>query len=182
MAKSISKVYGNALYELAEEQEKVEVLLKEAAAFLDVLSDSAELNSFLNYPRLTSEEKMKKLEDIFQGSLSEELLGLVNIVLVKGREQSLKEILQSFISQAEEALGIGNVYVTLPSEPTAQQKKAIEEKLLATTQYKTLKVNYKTDPALIGGMVIRVKDRVVDSSIRSRLNRLESDLKKVQLI
>ena len=57
----------------------------------------------------------------------------------------------------------------------------IEKKLLETTKYAEFEMHYKTDSALIGGLVIRIGDRVVDSSIRTKLNKLSSELSKLQL-
>ena len=55
------------------------------------------------------------------------------------------------------------------------------KKLLETTEYETMEMNYTTDSSLIGGMVIRIGDRVVDSSIKHKLNDLTRDLLKIQL-
>ena len=62
-----------------------------------------------------------------------------------------------------------------------EQKKKIEEKLLATTQYIQFEMHFDVDKSLIGGMVIRIGDRVVDSSIRTKLNQMTQTLSKVQL-
>ena len=62
-----------------------------------------------------------------------------------------------------------------------QQKDEIVKKLLETTHYVEIEMNYEVDASLIGGMVIRTKDRVVDSSIKTRLQKLTSELSKIQL-
>ena len=61
------------------------------------------------------------------------------------------------------------------------QKTAIEKKILATTEYESLEMNYQLDPSLIGGMVIRIGDRVVDGSIKTKLDKLSRELGKIQL-
>ena len=61
------------------------------------------------------------------------------------------------------------------------KKNNIEERLLATTKYKTIECNYNVDESLIGGMVIRMGDKVVDSSIRTKLEKLERELLTIQL-
>ena len=62
-----------------------------------------------------------------------------------------------------------------------EQKKAVEEKLLSTTGYRSMEMNYETDESLIGGMVIRIGDRVVDSSIKTKLEVLKKSLLSVQI-
>ena len=70
---------------------------------------------------------------------------------------------------------------TTPMELKTAQKEAIVEKLLATTDFKTMEMHYDVDETLIGGMVIRIGDRVVDSSISTKLSNLEAQLLKIQL-
>ncbi|MBR3736211.1 MAG: ATP synthase F1 subunit delta, partial [Lachnospiraceae bacterium] len=74
-------------------------------------------------------------------------------------------------------IGVG--YVRSAMELDAEEKKEIEAKLLATTSYKTMEMHYAVDPALIGGLVIRIGDHVVDSSIRTKLDGLKRELNKV---
>ena len=62
-----------------------------------------------------------------------------------------------------------------------EQRRKIEQRLLATTSYKKMEMKYLLDKSLIGGMVIRIGDRVVDSSISTKLNELQKELLKVQL-
>ena len=67
-------------------------------------------------------------------------------------------------------------YVTSAMELSQARKKEIEEKLLSTTSYKSMEMNYSVDESLIGGLVIRIGDRVVDSSIKTKLEGLKREL------
>ena len=64
---------------------------------------------------------------------------------------------------------------------TAEQQNKVEKRLLETTSYRDFEMHYETDPSLIGGMVIRIGDRVVDSSIRTKLDNMTKNLRKVSL-
>ena len=66
-------------------------------------------------------------------------------------------------------------------ELTDEQKAAVEKRLLETTKYVQFEMHYDVDAELIGGMVIRIKDRVVDSSIKTKLYDLTRELSKIQL-
>ena len=61
------------------------------------------------------------------------------------------------------------------------QKKRVEDRLLETTGFVSLEIGYSVDPYLLGGLVIRIGDRVVDSSIKTRLEEIRRDLMKLQL-
>ena len=60
-------------------------------------------------------------------------------------------------------------------------KKNVEKKLLDTTDYVSFEMHYEVEPDLIGGMVIRIGDRVVDSSVRTKIYELSKELSKIQL-
>ena len=86
-----------------------------------------------------------------------------------------------FLDSAKEFKGIGVAYVTTPLPLSDAQKTAIVEKLLATTQYKEMEMHYAVEEALIGGMQIRIKDRVVDSSIQTKILKMQQNLMQIQL-
>ena len=83
------------------------------------------------------------------------------------------------MGKVKEYKRIGVGYVSSAMELDAAEKKEIEAKLLATTSYKTMEMHYTVDPGLIGGLVIRIGDHVVDSSIRTKLEGLKRELFKV---
>ena len=66
-------------------------------------------------------------------------------------------------------------------ELSEDQKQSVKTRLLQTTQYKEMEMNYSVDESLIGGMVIRIKDRVVDSSVRTQLEEMKKQLLQIQL-
>ena len=81
----------------------------------------------------------------------------------------------------KESKKIGIAYVATPTDLTDAQKDRIRQKLLDSTDYVEMEMNYETDPSLIGGMRIRIGDRIVDSSISTKLNELAKSLRRIQL-
>ena len=181
MAKLISKTYGEALFELAVEEEKTDVMLEEIEGMKNVFLDNPEYLKFLNHPRISGEEKVKTTEEIFAGRIDKQLIGFLSIIITKGRCENLMEILDYFLDRVKGFKGIGVAYITTPFELKEEKKEAICKKLLATTSYKEMEMHYEVNPELLGGMQIRIGDRVVDSSIQTKLNRLQRDLLKVQV-
>ncbi len=181
MAKLISKTYGDALFALAVEEDKIDELVQEITQLLEILKKEEEFSKLMNHPRISMEEKAALVKEIFTGRSSEELVGFLTLVVTKGRYSSINEILQYFIDSAKEFKGIGVAYVTTPLPLNEGQKTAITEKLLATTQYKKMEMHYDLEPALIGGMQIRIKDRVVDSSIQTKILKMQQKLMQIQL-
>ena len=90
-------------------------------------------------------------------------------------------ILDYFTAEVKRYKGIGVATVTTAVPLKEAQCKKIEQKLLDTTDYTKMEMHYDLDASLIGGMTIRIGDRVVDSSIKTKLNELQKELLKVQI-
>ena len=103
------------------------------------------------------------------------------MVVDKGHFGEIESVLLYFIAEVKESKNIGTAYVTTAMELSDAQKAQIVEKLIQTTKYVEFEMHYDVDAALIGGMVIRIKDRVVDSSIRTKIYDLSRELSKIQL-
>lgn len=181
MAKLISKTYGDALFELAVEENKIDVLLEEIEQLQNVLKQNEDFGRLMNHPKIIKEEKIQVAKNVFEGRISKELLGFLTIIISKDRYKEIDEILSYFIAEVKKYKGIGIATVTTAVPLKEDQCKKIEQKLLDTTEYKSMEMHYETDTALIGGMVIRIGDRVVDSSISTKLKELQRDLLKVQV-
>lgn len=176
MAKLVSGTYGEALFGLAVEEKKEDQFLEEVLSIKQVLSDNPELSELMNHPKILKEEKEQVLKSIFQDHYSEELTGFFLLILQKDRYGEIDGILDYFIDKMKEYKGIGTAFVTTAVSLKENQKKEIEDKLLETTSYNKMEMHYNEDASLIGGMIIRIGDRVVDSSIRSKLDRLTREL------
>ncbi|MGN0347306.1 MAG: ATP synthase F1 subunit delta [Lachnospiraceae bacterium] len=181
MAKLVSGTYGEALFELAVEENKEDQFLDEVLAVKQVLKENPDLSLLMNHPKILKEEKEEVIKAVLKDQFSEELTGFFLLILQKDRYGEIDKILDYFIEKMKEHKGIGTAYVTTAVSLKENQKKEIEEKLLATTAYKKMEMHYSEDKNLIGGMVIRIGDRVVDSSIRTKLDHLTKELSKVQV-
>lgn len=181
MAKLISKTYGEALYELAIEEQKVDLLFEEAGAVQEILREHADFGRLMTHPKISRDEKTAVCEQVFKGRVSKEMAGFLLIMIEKGRYAELDTALTYFIERVKEDKHIGVAFVTTAVALDKRAQDKIKTRLLETTHYKEMEMHYKVDPALIGGMVIRIGDRVVDSSITTKLNELKKQLLKIQL-
>ena len=181
MAKLVSKTYGDALFDMAVEENRMDSLMEEITLLETVLKENEDFEKILIHPEIPLEEKLQVVEDVFKGRISDALTGLLRIVVTKGRYKELPDIFAYFIARVKEYKKIGVAEVTSAVELGGEQKKKIEQKLLDTTRYETMEIEYKVDPEKIGGLMIRIGDRIVDSTIRSRLDRLTASLMKISL-
>jgi len=181
MAKLVSKTYGDALFELATEENKEDILLEEAEGIKKLITENDEFLKMMNHPQITREEKETIIENIFKGKISDEMTGFLRLLVINGRFSELESVIDYFIAKIKEYKKIGIAYVVTPLELSDKQKSDIEQKLLDTTKYEKMEMNFDIDESLIGGMTIRIGDRVIDSSIKSKLNKLTKELKNIRL-
>ncbi len=181
MAKLVSKTYGEALFELAVEEGKEDEFLSEILQLKGLLAENPDFGKLMNHPKILKEEKLDVLKKVFDGRISKELLGFLHLIISKDRYGDIDAILDYFVDEVKSLKGIGIAYVTTASDLSEAKKKEVEDKLLSTTSFEKMEMHYRVDEDLIGGMVIRIGDRVVDSSVKTRLYELSKQLLKVQL-
>lgn len=181
MAKLAAQTYGESLFELALEEEKLDLFLKEAEFVQQILTENEDLVKLMTHPKISKEEKQNVVENIFKSNVSNEITGFLVLVIKKGRFKEIKSILSYFIARVKEYKKIGVAFVTTAVELREEQKQALVKRLIETTEYETMEMNYTVDSSLIGGMIVRIGDRVVDSSIKHKLSNLTRDLLKIQL-
>ncbi len=181
MAKLVSTTYGEALFELAVSENKEDEILEEITTLKQILEENPDFSKFMNHPKILKEDKLQMIEDVFRSRVSDELVGFLHLIVVKERYSELEEILECFTDKMKKHKGIGVAFVTTPKELSDPLRKDVEKKLLETTDFRSMEMHYDVDESLIGGMIIRIGDRVVDSSVKSKLAKLQSDLLKTQL-
>lgn len=176
MAKQVNSTYGDALFDLAVEEKQVDSILEELTGLLQIMEENEELLALMTHPEVLKDDKLKMLENIFKGRVSDAVMGMLLIVVKNDRSAELPAICAYVIGRLKEYKRIGIAYVTSAVRLTDEQKAKIEERLIATTDYATMEMHYKEDASLIGGLIIRMEDRVVDSSIKRQLERMSATL------
>ena len=182
MAKLIEGSYGDALFELALEQNDLDSMAEQVDMLTQAFAENPELLKLLTHPKISKEEKVSVIENIFKGRFSDDIVGFLVIITEKDRGAEIEGILNYFKAKVREYKKIGVARVTSAVELSADQKQRVEQKLLQQTSYESFEVDYKVDASLIGGMIIRIGDRVVDSSIRTKLDNMTKNLRKVSLM
>ena len=103
------------------------------------------------------------------------------MMVEKDHYNEINNVFSYFMDKVKEYKNIGTAYITSAMELTDDQKKAVEIRLLETTKYLQFEMHFDVDESLIGGMLIRIGDRVVDSSIKTKLSGLKRDLMKITI-
>lgn len=181
MAKLVSKTYGDALFELALEKDMLDDVWDEVKALSQIWNENKEFADLLVHPGITKEDKIKLIKDVFSNKASDIIVGFLAVLVEKGRASELQSVLDYFTDRVREYKNIGVAYIVSAVELSDDQKTQIEKRLLDVTKYIKFEMNFSVDSSLIGGMVIRIGDRVLNSSIKQKLNNMAKDLSKLKL-
>ena len=176
MAKQVRTVYGQALFDAARESGRLTEVREQAEVIVSALEENPDFLRILTHPEITLPEKQAMVDGVFAGKTDSLIHGLISALLEKEHGLEIGNVLERFIDVALEAEKIGVAYVSSATELTDDQKARIRQRLLDTTDYVDMRVNYVVDPSLIGGLVIRLGDRIVDSSLSSQLGHLRQTL------
>lgn len=176
MAKLVSTTYGEALFDLALEEDTLDLVTDEVKVLTEVLASNDELTKLLNHPKISKQEKINVIENVFKGRFSDTIVGFLVLIMEKGRYEEIDSIFEYYLGRVREHKNIGLAYVTSAVALSKEQQNKIEQKLIATTKYKQFDMNYIVDNSIIGGIIVRIGDRVVDNSIKNQLKNMSKAL------
>lgn len=176
MAKQVSITYGSALFEVAVENHALDTILEEVLFVKQTFLENEALGKLLLHPNVEKEEKIRVIEQIYKGKISDEITGLMTMLITKGHLKEFVPVFDYVIQAIKEEKGIGVAYISSAVQLKQEQKDRIEQKLLETTRYQEIEGIYQVDETLIGGLVIRIQDTVVDSSLKTQIAKLSNSL------
>lgn len=174
----LAKVYAEALIAAAlkdgDGAAAVDALGAELDAFVTgVLGGNAKVAAFLASPAIGKKAKATALEAALPGKVSDLFRGLLVTLADNGRLDVLAGVAAAYRTLLDDRAGRVRVKVTAASELTADQREKLAATLAASLKHQPV-LSVRVDPALIGGLVVQIGDRVIDTSVRSRLQNLRT--------
>lgn len=169
------------MFSLALENDKLDTIWEEVRMIRQILSENPTFVKTICHPEITKQDQIKLLDDAFKGKVSDEVMGFFHVLADKKRLKELDAVLEYFDRSAKEYKKIGVVYVTVPMGLTKAQQDKIRERILEVSSYETLEMHVETDASLLGGMVIRIGDEILDNSIRSKMEHMARKINQIKL-
>ena len=166
----IARVYANALYEAANEEGRVEEVRRDLGEFVAAVESSAELRQFLVAEEISDARKSEALMELTEGG-DELMRNLLRLLVDKGRESELEGVYRGFVELVERAQGLVHVEVVSAVPLPAPVSEALKKKIESSLQ-KTVELTLTVDKEILGGLRLRIGDRVADASVRYRLEHL----------
>ena len=181
MARLVSKVYGEALFDFARESAALDQMYESALDIINVFNANGEVQDFLLNPKVTDEQKIGFLNSIFSKLSNQKILEFLAIVIKKGRQKDIIPILKHFTHLTLKNKNIGEATVFSAKELTSAQKETLEQKLVSTTSFDKFIVNYNVDESLIAGLKIKIDDKVIDTTYKTKIFDISKSLRGLKL-
>jgi ATP synthase, F1 delta subunit len=174
---TVESTYGKALFEAAKEVDKVELILEELNAIRAIFQEEPDFYEFFNTPVLSGPEKKKVIEKVFTGQLSDETYNFLCILIDKRRTCNFDRIVKEYQHLLNQSVGIFAGTINSVEPLTDIQLSNFEEKTGKLLR-KNVKLINKLDPSILGGVKIFIEGKVIDATIRKRLQDLEGSIKQ----
>jgi F-type H+-transporting ATPase subunit delta len=142
---------------------------------LATLTGDSRVSSYLSNPSITADTKLATLEASLPSTVQPELRNLAKLLVVRNRTNLIPQIREIFEDQVRAERGITVAQVTTSEPLTADEEALVREKLAAMTG-NTIEITATVDPDIIGGIVVRIGDQVIDGSVRNKLERMRTRL------
>jgi F-type H+-transporting ATPase subunit delta len=169
-----SERYSLALYELASENNVLEQAEEQSLSILELISSSKDFSDLIKDPTNNQEDLLKFINNFSDNNKFEILLkNFLSFLVIKRRFFYLEQILKSFIETCSKKRGELKAELKSAKELTSEEIAKITDELTENFSSK-IKLNYKHDKSLIGGLIVQVGSTMVDTSIKNKLQQIEN--------
>jgi F-type H+-transporting ATPase subunit delta len=172
--------YASALFALAQEQNAVDQVAADLQTFDRLVAASDDLQRLVRSPAFTAQEQSRALAAVLEkAGVAGLAANFLKLVAAKRRLFAVRDMIRDFNALVDDARGVKRAQITV-AEPLADSHlDALREALREVSGGKSVDLAVKIDPSIIGGLVVRIGSRMVDSSLRTKLNSIRTRMKEV---
>lgn len=157
--------YAKSLIDLAIERDQLEQVYADMQWLQAVCKSNRDVVNLLRSPIIKGDTKIKIVDAIVQGKLTEMTEGFIKLLIKKSRESNLPEIATAFITQYKEYKNIHTVKLTTAVPLSGEVKKAITQQVKESGGFHDIELEEKVNEDIIGGFVLQIGDKLIDASI-----------------
>jgi len=171
---SAARRYAEAAFGVATRDNTIEAWRTELGSAAAIVAEER-IGRALANPSIPLETRAATAKDTFGRLVGRQVLNLIGLMLRRGRIEELPRLAAEFRRLDDERQGITHATATSASSLTVDEVRALTQRLEGYTGGR-VELDIRVDPSLLGGLVVRVGDRLIDGSVRSRLERLRNQL------
>jgi F-type H+-transporting ATPase subunit delta len=180
MMASMAGRYAAALFELAKDQQQLETVAADVKAFQAMLASSADLNRLVRSPVISAADQARALAALLsKAGISGLTENFLKLIAKNRRLFAVADMLKGFLILLAREKGEVNADVASAYALTEPQLVALTDTLKASIG-KNVQIHTRVDPNLLGGLIVKVGSRMIDSSLRTKLNSLKVAMKGIR--
>ncbi len=176
--KTLAAGYLQALLELAKSKNQLEEVTKDLDAVANLFDENEKLRKIFLHPSVTRDEKTSLVKSVFAPYVSTLVKNFLLLLVTKRRENILDDVLEQYQAVADLVGGRSRATVTT-AIPITEDRRAGLKKTLEDVTNRTVEVNTRVDPEILGGVVVKMGNKVIDGSVATRLKNLRKKLVEV---
>ena len=178
MAELVSKTYSEALFEVAIEENKIDLFQSEIDFVADSLVEFPEFCELIKSPTISKTEKKQIINEVYKEKISQEMLNFIMIIIDKSRASFIESIRKDFKDKVNSHKGIVNAVATTAIPLSDEDKVRLVQKLSAITG-KTIKLTNDVNKDIIGGVMVKIGDKVIDGTLKGKLDNIKDELSQI---
>ena len=174
----VSGRYATALFELARDEKSIDAVRADLDRFEAMLADSADLKRLVRSPVFSAEVQMKALAAVLdKAGISGTSANFLKVLTANRRLFAVTDVIRAFRALVANFRGEATAEVTVAEQLNDRNLDALKAALKSVSG-KDVALNVKVDPSIIGGLVVKLGSRMVDSSLRTKLNSIKHAMKE----
>lgn len=171
----IAKRYSQALIKLATSDEELNGIYENLVSVYETIKSSDDLQTFIAHPSFSNSDKKEVFGEVFGGKISKDVLNFLYILIDRNRIFALGAIINTLKDEMNKKYNILVIRAISAIELPAEAKEKLAQKLEAIYQ-KKVNLEAKVDETLIAGMVLKIGDKIIDGSVKTRLESMKRTL------
>ena len=172
--------YASALFSLARDERKTDEVAEALATFDALIAESEDLQRLVRSPVFSAREQVKALSAILErAGVSGITANFIRLVASKRRLFAIRDMIRDYGLLYDVARGVAHATVTSAAPLSDANVAALKETLRAASGGKDVRLTTKVDPAIIGGLIVKLGSRMVDGSLKTKLNAIRIRMKEV---
>lgn len=173
---AVANRYAVALIQLAKEKGSLTQFVNELQVVKDVFNQTPELSNVLLHPKVSQADKAKIIKSSFSSYVSDSVINMLLLVIERGRGDIILSVIEKFKVLAYDEQGKAEAKVYSVKPLSDEDKDVISKQFAKKIGKDTLMIENIVDDKLIGGLKIRIGDRIFDGTVKGRLDRMQRQL------
>ena len=176
----VSGRYASALFALALERRETAAVAEALARFEGMIAESADLQRLVRSPVFSADEQVKALGPLLEAAdITGIAANFIRLVAAKRRLFAIREMIADYGKLYDRFRGVTRALVTSAAPLSGENVAALKESLRAISGGKEVDLNVKLDASIIGGLIVQLGSRMVDGSLKTKLNAIRTRMKEV---